>query len=57
MTVKEACFEIRAISYNMSLEYMEDYCWTAEKNAIIEDLEETIREFNNIIGKLNESDA
>lgn len=57
MTVKEACFEIRAISYNMSLEYMEGYCWTSERNAIIEDLQETIRLFNDIIGKLNESNA
>lgn len=52
MTVKEACQEIRAISNNMSLDYSEHYDDAVSAEQIIEDLEETIRLFNEIISKM-----
>jgi demethoxyubiquinone hydroxylase (CLK1/Coq7/Cat5 family) len=52
MTVKEACAEIRAISNNMSLDYSEHYDDAVSAEQIIEDLEETIRQFHEIISKM-----
>ena len=54
MTAQEAIKEIYAIANNMIL----DYSWEKHSEKyIINDLQETIRLFNEIIGKLNESDA
>ena len=55
MTAQEAMQEVRAISNNMNLDYSEHYSLTKEQ--IIDDLQETIRMFNEIIGKLNEFNA
>jgi hypothetical protein len=52
MTIKEACAEIRAIGNNMSLYYSEHYDDAASAEQIIEDLEETIRQFHEIISKM-----
>lgn len=47
MTVKEAQQEVRAITNNLNLEYSEHYSLTKEQ--IIDDLQEAVREFNEII--------
>lgn len=52
MTVKEALTEIRGITGNMWIDYIEHYNDSKSAEQIIEDLEETIREFNEIISKM-----
>lgn len=54
MTAQEATKQIYAIANNMMLDYSFD---KHSGKYIIEDLEETIRLFNEIIGKLDESDV
>ena len=53
MTVKDACQEIGAISHNMSLGYSYYFDGKTTKEDIIEDLQETIRLFNEIMEKLD----
>jgi len=53
MTIKEACKEIGAISNNMSLDYSYYFDGKTTKEDIIEDLQETIRMFNEIMEKLD----
>lgn len=50
MTAQDAVKEIYAIANNMMLDYS---CEKHSEKYIIEDLQETIRLFNEIIGKLN----
>lgn len=53
MTAEEATKEIYAIANNMMLDYS---CEKHSEKYIIEDLEETIRLFNEIIKGLKEND-